>query len=470
MSGSVPVFDPLMFRSLTWASQHYVAPLAVVLGKTAPPNLPRKLPKGPDSAIPDPEGIHPLAAVAEASGRGARVPTTAIVGRWQGLEWLGELGSALAAERNVMVVTATAAEASEIAEAATPRFGDRVVVVASDHDAELTRAWELAQTPGRLIVGSPRLAVWKIASLAVAVVLEEGRRAMKERQTPTIHVREILRTRSLVEGFNLVFLGPTPSVELLAAGARIERFGRRPWGLVEVVDRSTDSGGGLISDQVMAALRAVLSADSETAFVLTGHKMAPKIVDEINRRLGKGAAAVSPEPAIIGVGTERDLAGLDPVSVAVAANVDFMVAGTNYRSGEEAFRQLARLGNTLRTGRGRRMMIQTTAPDSMLVEALRRGEPMPYLEQVLVERARTGMPPSAEMLAVEIRGIQPDDADATIRQLSGVDILGPLAIEEGRRWLLTGDLKAARRQLRPLVGRWRESDAIIRIDADPIDL
>ena len=37
-------------------------------------------------------------------------------------------------------------------------------------------------------------------------------------------------------------------------------------------------------------------------------------------------------------------------------------------------------------------MAQTSMPDAPLVTALRRGDPVPYLEGLLVERARLGCP------------------------------------------------------------------------------
>jgi len=468
LSGDVPVLDDGLIRSLTWASQHYVAPLPVLMAKASPPNLPRKV-RTAEGAVSGDSG-HPLIGISETSARGSKTPTTAIVDRWQDLDWLEAFWPVLAAERTAAVIAATAAEVEEISMPAGRHFGDRVISVPGEGDGAITRAWEEAQAGGRLVVGTPRVALWRMTHLALVVILEEGRRAMKDRQTPTLHVRDTMRTRSRVEGFNLVFLGPTPSVELLAAGASVVRSGRRPWGLVEVVDRSKESGGGLLSDQVMAALRSVVGAAGETAFILTGHKMTQRIADDVNRRLGRGAAAVCPEPGIISVGTERDLAALEPASLVVAADVDFLVSGTDYRASEEALRQLGRLGNVLRPGRGRRMMLQTRQPDSSLVKALRRGDPMPYLESVMVERARSGMPPSIEMLAIEVRGFQPEGIEKEVTDLPGVDVLGPMTLEEGRRWLVSGDLTKARKQLRLIVGRWRESGATVRIDADPIDL
>jgi len=115
-------------------------------------------------------------------------------------------------------------------------------------------------------------------------------------------------------------------------------------------------------------------------------------------------------------------------------------------------------------------MVQTKEPGSNLIQALRRGDPVPYLEKVLIERARTGVPPSTSMMAVEIRGEQPEGVAESLAELDDVSTLGPLEIEDGFRWLIDGDLRSARRNLRPLVTKWRESGATVRIDADPIDL
>lgn len=169
------------------------------------------------------------------------------------------------------------------------------------------------------------------------------------------------------------------------------------------------------------------------------------------------------------VGTERDLAGLEPVSLTVALDVDYMLASGGYRGSEEALRQLARLGNSLKPGRGRRMMVQTVDPRSDLIETLRRGDPLPYLERVLFDRARQAMPPAREMIAIEVRGEQPPGVELGIDDLKPAEIYGPVPLENGRRWLLAGDLTGVRPMLRTLAAAWRERGATVRIDADPID-
>jgi primosomal protein N' len=467
----MPVFDRKLAESLHWAAGHYVAPLSVLLAKASPPNLPRRSrpPKAPVPELTAHEGL--FAEIAAEAGQGRKRPIMAVVSRWDDLDWVGHLARALEAGSSVVVITATVAETAGIEERAIRQYGDRLIALTSDDAAFTSRCWERAQSAGCLIVGTPKVATWQIAGLTLAVILEEGRRAMKERQTPTLHVRDVMSMRSRVEGFNTVYLGPTPSVELLAAGASMVKSPGRPWGLVEVVDRSGESPGGrFLTDHAISALRNLAASPGDTAFVLTGRALAPRVAEEINNRLGGPVSAVAPTQTPVVVGTERDLAGIRPVSLAVATSVEALHRGGGYRGPEEALRQLARLGALVRRGRGHRLLVQTDDPRSDLIDALRRGDPIPYLEKVLVDRAREGFPPASEMLAIEVRGRPPQGLESDISELGAKQILGPMTIPDGRRWLLSGDLARARVGLRSVIGAWREKGATVRIDADPIDM
>jgi primosomal protein N' len=460
--------------------------------------------------------------LARRAASGANTPVTALIHNWLALDWLDALAPVMAAGKSVLVVAASAAEVGVLREA-TKGWGKSVAAIAGEDDASDTRAWEAAQAPPRLVLGTPKSANWRVAGLALAIVLEENRRSMKDRQTPTLHVRDVLRTRSRIEGFNLVFFGPTPGVELLAGGAEVVSVGQRAWPLVEVIDRSDEPpGSGFVSGRVMAALKATAEG-GKRAFVFThrrigqastrcascralrscaacGRRMArgdvcvgcgtraegcvncgglqfeemgsipDRLVAEIARALGTGVVGTHPGNTPITVGTERDLAGMDRVSLAVAADVDGMLTVAGYRAAEDALRQLARLATMITPGRGARLMMQTSRPDSLLVTTMRRGDPIPYLERVLVERARDGSPPSTEMIAIEIRGDVPDDAATELGALPGAIVFGPMPVEDGFRWLLTGRLGEARLGLRRLVGRWRDRGATVRVDADPIDV
>ncbi|HSM44078.1 MAG TPA: hypothetical protein VK969_03590 [Acidimicrobiia bacterium] len=522
ISGSAAVFDDALLNSLLWTARHYVAPVSTLLGRASPPNLPRRIPEAP----PVPEIVkvsHPLSDVVYKSAAGDRSPVVALVGNWHRLGWIDKLGPVLVSGRSVLVVAASAAEVRQLAEAADRLWGEVIVAVDGADDKSDTAAWQAAQSPPRIVIGTPKTAVWRVANLGLAIVLEEGRRAMKDRQTPTVHVREVMRTRSRLEGFNLAFYGPTPSVELLSAGAEVLHEGNRAWPLVEVVDRSEDQpGSGFFAERTVAAIGATAKARGRV-FVFTHRRVGyasmrctrcrtlrtcskcgsrvgrvdkcprcdaaigpcdscgasefeemgsipERLVTEIDRRLGRGTAQIHPADGLVSVGTERDLAGLPLVNLAVAADVDGMLTGSGYRTSEEALRQLARLALAVREGRGARLMMQTSRPDSLLVTTMRRGDPIPYQERVLVERAREEAPPASDMIAVEIRGQVPESAGSDLAALDGALTMGPMSIPEGKRWLLTGKLGTARLELREVVGRWRDGGATVRIDADPIDV
>lgn len=523
ISGSGPVFNQGLLETLLWSARHYVAPFSTLLGRASPPNLPRATPQA--ASVPGvevPPG-HALGGLVGRTASDTRDPVVALVANWRRLDWLRQLGPVFTAGKSVLVVAAAAAEVREIRDAAFDLWGDLTAAVLGEDDKTDTEAWEAAQSPPRLVVGTPKTASWQIPGLGLVVVLEEGRRAMKDRQTPTIHVREVIRNRSRVEGFNLAFYGPTPSVELLSAGAEVIHQGNRAWPLVEVVDRTEEQpGGGYLSERTVAAISGVAKANRHV-FVFTHRRIAyasmrctrcralricsscgarvgrvdqcprcgtgvgpcekcggdtfeemgtipERLVAEINRRVGHGAAKEHPADSLITVGTERDLAGLAPVELAVAADVDGMLMGIGYRTSEEALRQLARLALSVSRRSGSRLMLQTSRPGSLLVTTMRRGDPIPYLERVLVERAREGSPPAIDMIAIEVRGEIPQNVDTELASLEGAAVMGPMTLERGKRWLMVGKLGKARLQLRTIVGRWRDSGATVRVDVDPIDV
>ena len=524
VSGAAPVFDAELLQGLMWAASHYVAPVSILLDRSAPPNLPKSTGAQPGSTVTEKPTGHPLSSIARAAAEGQRRPVAAIASGGHSTDWLWALAPVLSAGKSALVIAATATEVEALARPAEAAFGDHVLSLAGDTSNAVTRVWEMAQQPGHLLIGTPKVATWLAASLALVVVIEEGRRAMKDRQTPTIHVRDLMTTRSRVEGFALVFIGPTPSLEVIAAGGDVTRATPRAWPLVEVVDRREDPpGAGFLSERTISALRAVASS-GRRSFVFThvraaeasmrctqcrrvrrcqecgsrlgrteacgrcGALVGPcahcgstvfeemgsvpeRLASEINRRLGHTLSGVHPTELPVSVGTERDLAGLDRMGLVVAADVDSLMLGHNYRAGEEALRILARLANTLETGPGRRMMVQTSLPESDLVTTLRRGDPMPYLEAQLVERARMGLPPASEIIAVELRGNGSIlEADTEVRALGAETVLGPAVMPGHSRWLLQGALGSVRLALRPLVQAWRERGWTVRVDSDPIDL
>ena len=522
LSGDARVFDEKLLQSLAWAAGHYVGPLPVLLDKAAPPTLPGSPPE-PVEVETSTRGkaSTELSRFLEDVGAGRRRPVVAYVTHWSDADWV-TIAQPASATTSTLIVVPTVRESQALATALGPGHGDRVVLVPEGAGSDVTRAWEKANSGGRIVIGTPRISYWSIRGLKLAVVFEEGRRAMKDRQTPTVHVRDLMRTRARIEGFGLLFVGPTPSVELIAAGAEMIRSGR-PWGLIEVVDRREDPpGSGFFSERTVAALAASVKA-GERSFVFTHRRatdasarcrscralrlcrscdshvgVAPKcprcgtvtgeclhcgggsfepmgsiparIVQQLRARLGAEHVGEVGDGRQVTVGTERDLAGLEDLGLAVAVDPDALLHGQNYRASEEALRVLARLVGSVGRRRGHRTIIQTSDPESDLVAALRRGDPVPYLEGVLARRARDGFPPATEMIAVEARNVDPSAVHGVLESAAPGMLLGPATLDDRHRWLLQGDLRQARRELRNGLQKLRDAGATLRVDVDPIDL
>jgi primosomal protein N' (replication factor Y) len=525
-SGTLPVFDSRTLQTLRWAAIHYVGPLATVLSRTAPPNVPR---------APAPSALDPLEAIVDSQleavtraaleGRHLRPTAWVATGPWPD-RLASVVGPVVAAARSAMVVVPTAAEAHHLAAALDERLPGRVVEVGSAFSAKVsTTAWgRLATQPGLVAVGTREAALWHVSTLALAVVVEDGRRAMKSPQTPTLHVREVLRRRAAVERFPLVVCGPVPTTEVLGAGASTHREPGRSWRLIEVVDRKQDPDpAGLITDRVRHAIRSVAGRGGRVFAMVHRRGYAPafrcvqcgavrrcedcgaavtrdgtcrrcgrhtrdcpacggvrfaplgagvgRVVDDLRRSVGDLVG--SPDDGRpVTVGTERDLVGLEPVDLAVLVDVDTWLLAPHYRAEEEALRIVARLAGAVAEGSGRRAMVQTAQPDHRVLGAARHGQALPLLDDILGEREAAGFPPSGSLIAVDLQGAG-EETDLELRATVGDDgdVLGPGDSRGGQRWLIQGSsLHGVRIRLRSQVQRWRDAGIRVRIDADPIDL
>jgi len=521
-SGSVPVFDRRLLESLEWGSKHYVAPLSVMLERAAPPNNPTRLTS--EVTVPTLRGdVTPLAEVAAAAASGRRRRPTVWIGPTVDALWLGALaGPVLAAGKSVMVIGATATEIEHLG-AGLEGLGP-VVVSGDRDDRSITEAWRRAQKSPVLLLGTPRIAAWSVNGLGLVVLIGDGRRAMKDRQTPGVHARDLVRTRSIREGFALVVAGPTPSVEAIGWGADVRRAPGRAWPLVEVIDRRSDPpGSGLFAESAKRAIQAVAAAGG-SVFLFAhrrgyaaatrciscrqlrlcagcgarqvgspacercgmtagpcsgcgGTRFEPlgagvgRLVDEAARLVGTDRVAPYPDRRPVLAGTERDLADLEMQDLVVMVDLDGLLFGSNYRAAEEALRLGARLAGRVR--RGRRLIVQTHEPGHPVVAALRAGDPTPFLDAEVTARSAFGYPPSGELLVLETRGPQdPESIDHELRRLAAPAlVMGPAEIRDGRRWLVQASrLDEFKTAIRPLLQRLRDSGVTVRVDADPIDL
>ncbi len=526
VSGDLPVFDEELLQTLRWAALHYVAPLSVLLGRAAPPNLPRGKGRAPEDAVPSLASPLPDLSRAASDHKHSR-PACLLTAGSHAESVAGMASGPLAADRNVAVVVSTVDEAAATAELLMGYFASRVLHVSSGLPAkEATRAWVAAQRHrGLLIVGTPELALWPLGTPSMWIVVEEGRRAMKAKQTPTLQVRDLVRRRALVERTSVAFLGALPTLDTLARGATTTEPPGRVWPLVEVVDRREDPPGGrTLAERTTVAIRQVVRSGGQVFVFVSRRGYAPafrcvrcrelrrcpecgsgpdrgdrcrrcgselgpcvkcggrrfeplgaalgRVMEELRRRLGPETVGGAGSARQVVVGTERDLPYVPETALSVAVDADSLLLAPHYRAEEDAVRILVRVCATVAKGRGRRCLIQSAQPEHRALGMLRRGHPLDYLAELIGERERDGLPPATELLAVEVSG----DASAHAADMdglvaAGIVVHGPELGGGRTRWFLQGNsLQSARILLRSIVQRWRDQGLKVRIDADPIDL
>lgn len=513
ISGHRPVFDQRLLEVLRWAARHYVAPVAALLERAAPPNNP---PAPPRRTAP-PERIAGTGVFA------GPVRSLALLSTEPPIDAIAESASGLLEEgRSSIVVTPTAVEAEGVFEEIATLLPGRAVVAHGDMSARaVTGAWGRGGIPC-VVIGTARVAAWPVFSLGLAVLVEEGRRALKDRQTPTVHARDLLRHRSRVERFPLVTTGPVPTVETIAAGTDTRRVSPgRLWPLVEVVDRGAEpTGGGILTDTAKRAIAAVTRRGG-SSFVF-GHRRgyaaatrcvgcrtirrcascgsrpdpgescsrcgAPlgpctecglgrfealgagvgRAIAEVGRIVGAEQVTPMPGDGPVVVGTEKDLTGLDRVDLAVLPDFDGLLYGTNFRAAEDALRLGARVAGIVARRSGARLLVQTSTPDHHIVKALVAADPVPAIQAEARDRIAMGYPPGGQLAVIEVTGDEVPDLGA----LEGLAaVLGPVDRRGAHRFLLhADDLGRAKAALRPMVQRWRDSGLHVRVDADPIDL
>lgn len=518
VSSPVPLFDAGMLSLIRWTASHYVAPLSVVLARAASPNLPKPIAETVYTSTFAYEGRHADIVRSVASER--RFPPVFLAG--QASETAELIAATASTGRSVLVVVPTAIEAEQLASHVSTMVSDRVVLAAGDmSDARLTTAWsKAASRPGSILIGTERVALWPVADLGLLVIVDEGRRAHKARQTPTVHSRDVLRARARVQGVGLVMTGLVPTTEAYAAGVEMRPPVHRPWSPIEMVDRTEEPpGAGLLLERTRVAIAAAAKRD-QRVFVLVGRKgYAPAFrcvgcrqlrrceacgaaTNEANRcqRCGAslgpcrecGRRSFEPLGAGIGstidqlrrlvdsvgrvdsnatvmVGTERDLTGLEAIDLGVVVDADGLVFGTNYRSAEDALRLFARLASLVSSSSGARTMIQTAQVTDSVFAALRRADAAEFLEGEVVERQQLGFPPYGELIVVEVAD-GPSWMAERMAALPGT-IMGPAPVGDRVRWLIQGaELTDTRVALRKVAAHLRDGGAKVRIDVDPIDL
>jgi len=196
-----------------------------------------------------------------------------------------------------------------------------------------------------------------------------------------------------------------------------------------------------------------------------------RVVNEISSFVGDGVVGTTKDDFLITVGSERDLIDCGPVGLAVVVDADGMAGAPHYRAREDALRLMVRTAQKVSRGVGHRMIVQTGASASRVVDVLVAGRSDRFIAEEANIRKAASFPPYGELIAIEVD--QRKDADEVLRDSLGstATILGPAPMKDLDRWLIQGgSLDTARIALRTAVGLLRAKGAKVRVDADPIDL
>ncbi len=165
-------------------------------------------------------------------------------------------------------------------------------------------------------------------------------------------------------------------------------------------------------------------------------------------------------------------------------DADLGLAGGDLRASERTFQLLHQVaGRAGRAERPGRVLLQTHAPETPVMQALAAGDRDAFLDSEIEQRRAAGMPPYGRLAGIVISAPDADRADAAARtvaraapRLQGVEVLGPapapIAMLRGRhrRRLLvkTGRQVNVQQVLRDWLAPIRLESAIrLQIDVDP---
>ncbi len=247
---TVRYFDDEMLGLARWVSERYVAPLAAVLSRIAPPRVASEEPlasAGPagwgdaatatEPSVLDVYGGAPglLSSLRNAHAAGASFllrpapdeePATAVAA----------VAACLDSGRRALVIVPEAEPLPVTAAAVREAFGERVAVFVGGSKRSRFRLWLDVQAGTYDVVVGTRPAVFAPASgLGLILVSRESHPAHREDRAPYYHVRDVAMARAGLAGAVCVLSAVCASSEAAALGLPVVEPPRRRWPPVEIV-------------------------------------------------------------------------------------------------------------------------------------------------------------------------------------------------------------------------------------------
>ena len=264
----VRYFDEEMLELMRWVSERYIAPLAAVIGRVAPPRVAsEEVVFGGASARRGGDGPPaPLAQPSHAPLRGGPVAGTPIsspelfASYRNGGALLAAVSSGsgafvlrpapedevvaaveivrrcLIGGRRAIVLVPEASPVPATAAAIVGMFGERVgLLVGGDKRARYRRWLEIVEGRYHVVVGTRPAVFAPLSRLGLILVSRESHPAHREDRAPYYHVRDVALQRARVVGGVCVLSALCPSSEANALPATAVAPSTRRWPPVEVV-------------------------------------------------------------------------------------------------------------------------------------------------------------------------------------------------------------------------------------------
>ena len=268
---TVRAFDERSLALFRAMSERYVAPLATIVGRSAPPRV-----------ASEEDAPRPPAQTAErTTERPTALRTSPVQGYRNGptlLEALhaGEgafvvrpgpadeadvavacVGATLAGGRTAVVIVPDADPVPATAAAIAGAFGDDAVLFLGGDKRARYRTWlDIASGRYRVVVGTRPAVFAPLADLGLIYVHREGHPQHRDERSPSYHVRDVARMRTEIEGAVSVLSAFCPSLEATVRDHVLVEPAGRPWAPVEVVKPGPEGR----SPRLIRALRSVSRA------------------------------------------------------------------------------------------------------------------------------------------------------------------------------------------------------------------
>jgi primosomal protein N' (replication factor Y) len=263
------VFDEELLVLARWVSERYVAPLAAVLGRLAPPRVAAEegLDRGRPGAVLGPPTTPGVLATYRGgpelladAGRGGFAPSVVRPAPEDEVAATVEVVTAtLAAGRRAIVVVPEATPEPATALAILDALGDRAARYLGGSKRARYGMWlDIAAGRYDVVVGTRPAVFARVPRLGAIVVSRESHPAHREDRAPYYHVRDVALARARQEGLTLVLSAICPSSEAAALDVPDVTPPGRRWVPVEVVKPGPEGRAPRLVQGLRSARRAFI--------------------------------------------------------------------------------------------------------------------------------------------------------------------------------------------------------------------